>query len=274
MKISTIIITLNEEEHVDRCLESIRGLADEVVVVDCGSQDKTCEVVVSLGARLFRRAWTNYSDQKNFAAAQASHDWILSLDADECLSPSLRQELLRVKANPSEPIAYEFPRRALYLGRWIRHCGWYPDYKVRLYRRERGRWEGSFVHEHLTCEGLVGRLQSELLHYTCDSISEHACRVERYTTLAAQDLRSRGKRTGPLRIFGSPIVAFFASYFLKSGFLDGLHGFLISVFSAYYNFLKYSKLWDLQRSMFAGKSSIGERSPRLGRVSKELKDKN
>ena len=255
MKISATVITLNEERHLGRCLESVRGVADEMIVVDAGSQDRTCAVAARWGARVYKRPWTNYSDQKNFAAAQASHEWILSLDADECLSQPLREQLLGVKADPAPANAYEFPRRAFYLGRWIRHCGWYPDHKRRLYRRRHGQWKGDFVHEHLSCDGPVGRLKGELLHYTCDSVSDHACRVGSYTTLAARDLQARGIRSSPLKILGSPIAAFVSSFCFKAGFLDGSRGLLISAFAAYYNFLKYSKLWDLQRSPPPGQAA-------------------
>ncbi len=274
MMISATIITLNEEEHVGRCLESVLGVADEVIVVDAGSQDQTCAIAARLGARVFKRGWTNYSDQKNFAASQASHDWILSLDADECLSDRLRQQLIAVKANPEKANAYEFPRRAFYLGRWIRHCGWYPDHKVRLYRRQQGQWKGDFVHEHLSCNGPVVRLKGDLLHYTCDSVSDHACRVEKYTTLAAQDLQRKGTRSGPLKIVGSSVAAFLISYSLKAGFLDGFRGLLISVFAAYYNFLKYSKLWDLQRSMQPGEIAGEEPLADRGRVPNGLTGKH
>jgi glycosyltransferase involved in cell wall biosynthesis len=255
MMISATVITLNEEEHVGRCLESAQGVADEVILVDGGSRDQTRTIAARLGARVFKRDWKNYSDQKNFAASQASHDWILSLDADECLSDRLRRQLLAVKANPAKAAAYEFPRRTFYLGRWIRHCGWYPDHKIRLYRRQQGQWKGDFVHEHLSCDGPVVRLEGDLLHYTCDSVADHACRVGKYTTLAAQDLQRRGTGSGPLKIVGSPVAAFLSSYFLKAGFLDGFQGLLISAFAAYYNFLKYSKLWDLQRSPPPGQAA-------------------
>src|SRR6266480_3858292 len=153
MKISAIIITLNEEAQLGRCLESIQGIADEIIVVDSESQDKTREVAESRGARVFCRQWTNYSDQKNFASRQSTHDWILSLDADECLSASLHEALVALKKNNSLVEAYAFRRRAFYLGRWIYHSGWYPDYKTRLYLKGRARWEGQFVHETLVVEG-------------------------------------------------------------------------------------------------------------------------
>ena len=240
MKISVTIITLNEKENLSRCLQSVEGLADEIIVVDSGSKDQTCEIASALGAQVVKRDWTNYSDQKNFAAYSANNDWILSLDADECLSPDLRQELLAIKEVPSSSVvAYEFPRRACYLGRWISHGGWYPDYKVRLYKRNQGRWVGDFVHERLSYDGTVNRLNGNLLHYTCSSISEHAHGVDVYTT--------RGSKSSIMQIVLGPIISFWSTYIIKCGFLDGFHGFLIAVFSAYYTFLKYSKLWDICR---------------------------
>lgn len=248
MKISVTIITLNEKENLSRCLQSVEGLADEIIVVDSGSKDQTCEIASALGAQVVKRDWTNYSDQKNFAAYSANNDWILSLDADECLSPDLRQELLAIKEVPSSSVvAYEFPRRACYLGRWISHGGWYPDYKVRLYKRNQGCWVGDFVHESLSYDGVVKRLNGNLLHYTCSSISEHAHGVDVYTTLAAQDLKQRGSKSSIMQIVLGPIISFWSTYIIKCGFLDGFHGFLIAVFSAYYTFLKYSKLWDICR---------------------------
>jgi len=256
MKISVTIITLNEEENLSRCLQSVQGLADEIIVVDSGSKDQTCQIASSWGAQVVKRGWTNYSDQKNFAACSANNDWILSLDADECLSSDLRQELLAVKNMSSSVVAYEFPRKACYLGRWISHGGWYPDYKVRLYKRNQGRWVGDFVHERLSCDGTVNRLNGNLLHYTCSSISEHAHGVSVYTTLAAQDLNQRGSKRSIIQIILGPFISFWSTYILKCGFLDGFHGFLIAVFSAYYTFLKYSKLWDICRKQHKNNSSF------------------
>ncbi len=247
MKISATIITLNEERHLGQCLESLQNLAEELLIVDSGSTDKTLEIARRFGARIVVRSWTNYSDQKNFAASQASNDWILSLDADECLSSALRKAILALKTSGTAAAAFEFPRKALYLGRWIHRSGWYPDYKRRLYLKTKARWEGEFVHESLAVDGPVDRLQGDLLHYTCESVSEHLRSLDRYTTLAAQELLSHGKRGGPINSLASAAAAFFRSYCLKQGFRDGMQGFLIACFASYYNFTKYAKLWELEQ---------------------------
>ena len=247
MKISATIITWNEETQLARCLESIQGIADEIIVVDSESVDKTREIAGSHGARVFCRPWTNYSDQKNFASRQASHDWILSLDADECLSASLHEALVTLKKNSSSAEAYAFRRLAFYLGRWIYHSGWYPDYKTRLYLKDKAHWEGQFVHETLVVMGRISRIEADLLHYPCESVSAHAGSLELYTTLAAQDLWTRGTHSTFPILLGSAVGAFMKSYFLKGGFLDGIQGCLIATFASYYNFLKYAKLWELER---------------------------
>ncbi len=247
MKITATIITLNEQSHIERCLESLKDLADEVIVVDSGSHDRTLEIAQRYGARTFVRDWTNYSDQKNHAAALASHDWILSLDADEALSPELLLALLDVKQGQPDFSAFEFSRKALYLSRWIEHCGWYPDIKPRLYRRDRAGWQGAWVHESLRIEGRVQRLNGDLLHYTCESISEHLRSIDRYTTLAAQELYSRGTKSGVFRSSFSAASAFFKTYWIRQGFRDGTQGFLIACFASYYNLTKYAKLWELER---------------------------
>ena len=182
MKISATVITLNEQRHIRQCLESLQGIADEMIVVDSGSQDATLKIAAELGAKTFVREWTNYSDQKNFASSLAQHEWILSLDADECLSSSLRQDILQAKENSTQAVAFEFPRKAFYLGRWIEHSGWYPDHKVRLFLKNKARWEGRFVHETLRTDGPIVRLPGDLLHYSCESISEHLRTLDRYTT--------------------------------------------------------------------------------------------
>jgi glycosyltransferase involved in cell wall biosynthesis len=247
MKISATVITLNEQKHLGQCLDSLQNLAEELVIVDSGSTDGTLEIARRFGARTVVRSWTNYSDQKNFAASQASNDWILSLDADECLSPALCEAIQALKARGPTAAAFEVPRKAFYLGRWIHHSGWYPNYKRRLYLRAKAHWEGEFVHESLVVQGPVGRLRGDLLHYTCESVSEHLRSLDRYTTLAAQELWNRGRRGGPLNSLASAAAAFVSTYCLKKGFRDGMQGFLIACFASYYNFTKYAKLWELEQ---------------------------
>src|SRR5271155_156893 len=190
---SACIITLNEEQSLARALPSLNSLADEILVVDSGSTDRTEEIARRHGAIFISRAWTNYADQKNFAAQQASHDWIFSLDADEEISTQLQSSLLAWKRRPPQFQVYEVSRRAWYLGAWIRHSGWYPDFQYRLYRRDAAQFSG-IVHEALRFAGPQGRLAGDLLHYTIDSFAEHQEKVERYTTLAAQQMFASGKR--------------------------------------------------------------------------------
>jgi len=244
MKISAIVITFNEEQNIRAALESLRW-ADEIIVVDSESVDRTVEIARSFTDRIFVRAWPGYSAQKNFAAEQASFDWVFSLDADERVSDELMRELEQIK-QISEPQAtgFEMPRLTFYLGRWIKHSGWYPDYKLRLYNRQRSRWTGDFVHESIEVDGRVDRLKGNLLHYTVHNASEHHLRIDRYTTLAANEMYERGKRASIASIVFTPFMTFIRSYIVKLGFLDGLQGFAIARFAAHYAFLKNLKLWE------------------------------
>jgi glycosyltransferase involved in cell wall biosynthesis len=240
VKISATIITLNEERNIARAIESLR-CADEIVVVDSGSNDRTVEIAEKLGGRVVESAWAGYANQKNLAAEQATYDWILSIDADESLSEALEAEIWRLKKSGPECDAYTMPRMAQYLGRWIRHSGWYPDRKVRLYHRRKATWEGEFVHESVAVSGRVGHLDSNLLHFTCSSLSEHLKTMDRYTTLAAEQVLSTGEQVTWTRLILVPPWTFFQTYFLKLGFLDGLEGLAIANMAALYNFVKYAK---------------------------------
>src|SRR5579864_445712 len=240
MKITATIITLNEERNIARAIESLR-CCDEIVVVDSGSVDRTVELASNLGARILESPWHGYATQKNHAAEKATHDWILSLDADEALSESLEGEIWTLKKKGPACDAYTVPRLAQYLGRWILHCGWYPDRKVRLYHRAKAKWVGDVVHESVRAEGRVGHLQANILHFTCDSLSEHVKSLDRYTTLAAQDLAARNVTIGLWRLILDPPWTFIKTYFLQRGFLDGLEGMIIAYMAAFYTFLKYSK---------------------------------
>ncbi len=240
MKISATIITYNEERNLPRAIESLR-CADEILVVDSGSTDRTVEIAEKLGARVMESPWPGYAKQKNLAAENAAHDWILSLDADESLSESLEGEIWRLKKNGPEFDAYTMPRMAQYLGRWIRHSGWYPDRKVRLYHRRKACWHGEFVHESVKVEGRIGHLESNLLHFTCESLSEHLKVMDRYTTLAAEQLLAIGEKPTWGRLIFEPPWTFFQTYVLKAGFLDGVEGLAIANMAALYNFVKYAK---------------------------------
>lgn len=240
MKITATIITLNEERNIARAIESLR-CSDEILIVDSGSVDRTVELAEKLGARVVEAGWRGFAGQKNWAAEQATYDWILSLDADEALSEALEAEIWNLKKTGARYDAYTMPRLARYLGRWILHSGWYPDRKVRLYDRHKARWVGDFVHESVRVEGRLGHLESNLLHFTCDSLSEHLKTMDRYTTLAAQELAARKMKVPLSKVILDPAWTFVKTYFVQCGFLDGLEGLTIAYMAAFYTFLKYSK---------------------------------
>src|SRR3989441_8567141 len=240
MKITATIITLNEERNIARALESLR-CCDQIVVLDSGSVDRTAELAERLGAVVVEDSWRGYANQKNRAAEHAEHDWILSLDADEALSEALEGEIWNLKKHGPAHDAYTVPRLAQYMGRWILHSGWYPDRKVRLFDRRKAKWIGSFVHESVDVNGRVGHLKSNLLHFTCESLSEHLKTMDRYTTLAAEELVSRKARIGLGNLIVDPAWTFVRSYFLQRGFLDGVEGLTIAHRAAIYTFLKDAK---------------------------------
>jgi len=245
MKITATIITLNEERNIARAIESLRCV-DQIVVLDSGSVDRTVELASNLGAVVVEDPCLVFAIHKNCPAEQAKHDWILSLDADEALSEALEGEIWNLKKNGPAHDAYTMPRMAQYMGRWILHGGWYPDRKVRLYDRNKARWVGDFVHESVKVDGRVGHLESNLLHFTCDSLSEHLRTLDRYTTLAAEELVSRKARIGLSNLVIDPAWTFVRSYILKRGFLDGLEGLTIAHMAAIYTFLKYAKARNMR----------------------------
>lgn len=240
MKISATIITYNEERNIARAIESLR-CCDEIIVVDSGSNDRTVELAGKLGARVIETVWRGYADQKNFASEQASHDWILSIDADEALSEALEAEIWQLKKNSPRFDAYTMPRLAQYLGRWIFHSGWHPDRKVRLFDRRQAQWVGKYVHESVKVRGRTGHLNANLLHFTCDSLSEHLRTMDRYTTLAAQQIIAERRPVRWRNLILDPPWTFFKSYVIDRGFLDGTEGLAIAHMAALYNFLKYAK---------------------------------
>jgi glycosyltransferase involved in cell wall biosynthesis len=246
-RFSACLITLNEEHNLPRALTSLRGIADEIVVVDCGSTDRTEEITREHGARFFFHAWSNYADQKNFAAAQAVHNWVFSMDADEELSRALQTALLDWKKRPAAFPVYEVSRRTWYLGAWIRHSGWYPDFQRRLYRRDAAQFSG-IIHESLRFEGRPGRLAGDLLHYTVRTLAEHEQNVETYTSLAAGQMFEEGRRNWRAAMWLAVPWSFFQNFVLRGGFLDGYRGALISQMAARAVRLKYSKLGKLVKA--------------------------
>jgi len=240
MKISAAIITFNEERNIARVIESLR-CCDEIVVVDSGSTDRTVELATKLGARVIESGWRGFAGQKNYASDQCENDWILSLDADEALSEALEGEIWQIKKNGPEFDAYTMPRMAQYLGRWILHSGWYPDRKVRLFDRRQAKWVGDVVHESVMVEGRTGHLDASILHFTCNSLSEHLKTMDRYTTLAAEQLVGQKAVIGWGNMALEPVWTFFRTYVVQRGFLDGPEGLAIAYMAALYTFLKYAK---------------------------------
>lgn len=245
MKISVTIITRNEEDRLAEALASV-SWADEVVVVDAESTDRTVEIARQYTDRVIIHPWPGYAAQKNFADDQASHEWILSMDADERVSPELRRSIEQLKREGPQYDGYRIPRRAWYLGRWINHSGWYPDYQLRLYRRDCARWQGDYVHESVRVEGTVGTLTGDLWHFTRRSLAEHHEVLGQYTTLAAEEAFAQNKTVGFLDLLLKPPWTFLRSYIFKQGFRDGIPGLVIASFAAYYVFLKQAKLWERQ----------------------------
>ncbi len=243
--VSATLITFNEERNIEAALRSV-SWAEEIVVVDSGSTDATLEICGKYTKRILHRVWTGYIDQKNFAADQAGHNWILSLDADERLSPGLISEIEALRLGEPSRAGYRIPRVAYFLGRWIRHGDWYPDYQLRLFDRRRGRWQGGSVHESVKIGEEPGVLRGEIYHYTYHSLADYLKRLEVYSTLAAADLRERGKTSDPLKMLGHPLMTFVKAYLVRRGFMDGMPGLMVAAMGAISVFFKYAKLYELQ----------------------------
>ncbi len=249
MKISAVIITWNEQRNIKRCIESLEQVVDEIVVVDSFSTDDTEKICRSLNVRFIQNPFHGHIEQKNFALDQASYDYVLSLDADEALSQTLRESIKQVKEHAEEPEkAYEMNRLTNYCGKWIYHCGWYPDRKIRFWNRKLGKWGGINPHDKVIMEqGIIPfRLHGDLLHYSFYSIDEHVNQINKFTSISANALYGE-KTTGLvwIKMICSPFVRFIRDYFVKQGFRDGLYGFVICKNAAYSRFLRYAKLYTL-----------------------------
>ncbi len=249
-KISATIITFNEAENIRAAIKSV-DWADEILVVDSESTDQTAEIARNAGARVIIQKWLGFGGQKQFAANQAAHDWIFSLDADERVSDELKQFVLKLKNQPLESLAdgYRISRRSRYMNRWIRGGGWYPDWQLRFYNRTRGAWKNVLVHESVTFDAAakIEKIKLDILHYSVPNAAYHNRLIaERYAPLAAKQMFERGKKTTQYKIAAAGAAAFFQSYFLKSGWRDGLAGFCIARFAAHHAFLKHILLWEMQ----------------------------
>lgn len=250
MNISAVIITKNEEKNIADAIASVLW-ADEILVVDSGSTDRTVEIAQAAGARVINREWPGFSAQKQFAADSASNDWIFSLDADERVSEGLKNEIPELKNLPENDLAdgYSIARLSYYMDRPIRHGGWYPDRQLRLFNRQKGLWKNVLIHESVEMQpgARTATLENDILHYSVENAAHHHRMIgERYAPLAAEQMFERGRRTSPFRIAAAGPTAFFRAYVLKAGFLDGLPGFCIARFAAHHAFLKHLLLWEMQ----------------------------
>ncbi len=248
--LTACVIAQNESTRLERCLRSLE-FADEVVVLDGGSADDTPGVARRCGATVHHRPFDNFIAQKNHAIGLGSGDWVFVVDADEVISPNLAAEIRAILSADSDrsdgPSAIWIPRMSFYLGRWIRHCGWYPEWKLRLFRRGTAHFIGDAVHENVQTTGKTRRLENHIEHYSYESISDHLKRIDRYSSAIAAQKFARGRRSGVLWAMLKSASKFWITYVYHRGFLDGRAGLVISVLAGYYNFLKYIKLWELGR---------------------------
>jgi len=242
--VTATVITFNEAANIAAALESL-SWADEIVVVDSESTDDTVAIARRFTDRVIVRPWPGYVAQKNFAAEQAAHDWIFSLDADERVTPQLAAEVAALLGRGPTAAGYRVPRVTFHLGRWLRSTDWYPDYQLRLYDRRRARWAGSYVHESVKAEGVVADLTNELQHFAYRDLAHHVQTMDRYTTLAARQMFEQGRRAGFVDLLMHPPAAFVRNYLLRRGFTDGVPGLIVSAMNARYVGLKFAKLWEL-----------------------------
>jgi glycosyltransferase involved in cell wall biosynthesis len=245
--LSVVVVTLNEEERIRECLDSV-AWADELIVVDAESHDKTAAIARELTDHVIVRPWPGFPAQKNFGLAQATGDWVLSLDADETVSPELRTEITTILTAGGTADGYRVPRHNIFWGRWVRHGGLYPDWQVRLFRRGHGRFADRAVHEAITVDGTVARLRGHLEHRSYRDVADFLARADRYTSLAAEEAIAAGRPSRPLLdLVARPVGRFLGMYVARAGFLDGWRGFLLATLYAYYVLMRSAKIWERAR---------------------------
>lgn len=243
-KVSAAVISFNEENKIADCLKSV-SWADEMLVVDSRSTDRTREIARSLGARVIERDWPGYVNQVNFALESAEHEWVVCIDADERVSEKLKEEIGNILSDPAVVDGYAMPRKAFYINRWITRCGWYPARKVRLVRKSNARWGGVDPHYAMEVKGRVETLSGDIYHLSFDSILDHLKTIDRFTEIGARELHKAGKRPNLLDVTLRPLFTFFKMYVLKLGFLDGVPGFIVCCLSAFHTFTKYERLYKI-----------------------------
>ncbi|MBI5805991.1 glycosyltransferase family 2 protein [candidate division TA06 bacterium] len=246
--ISALIIAKDEKNNIGPCLDSLQGFAGEIiVVVDSSSTDETEQISRNKGARVLVKEWQGFGATKNWGLQQASGDLILWIDADERMTPELAKEITTTIQSNRNFSALAFPRKAYFLGRWIKHCGWYPGYVTRLFKKEKARFNDKQVHEMLVVDGKVIKLKEALLHYTDPDLAHYLLKFNKYTRLAAEQMNKSGSRFKLSGVILKPLIVFVKMYIIKLGFLDGMEGFILSVLSAHYSFVKNIRLWEIKR---------------------------
>lgn len=245
LPVSLVIIALNEEKNIERCIRSV-PFASEVVVLDSHSTDKTVELANSLGAKVYQKEFMGYRLQKQYAHDLAKQPWVLSLDADEALSVDLKNEIIALFGKTLVCDGYKMPRLSFHLGRWIKHGGWYPDYQLRLYKKQNASWMGGEVHEKVELKGHLGILKNNIEHFVFENLTEQIKTNNRYSSQGALDLFKKSKKFRIVKLVFKPLGKFIECYFVKLGFLDGAAGFIIALGAAQSMFLKYAKLWEME----------------------------
>lgn len=246
--VSVTIITLNEESNLPACLDSVKW-ADEIIVVDSKSQDRTVEIAQNFGCKVFINPWTGHKEQKNVAVDQTSHEWVMSVDADEQLTPEIHREVCKIIADSKSLDGYTFPRKNFFLGKWMRYGGWHPDNVLRLFRKSKGRFSGINPHDKVVISsGLVGHIKYPIIHMTYTSITQYLIKQDLYSSIGAKELlkSNRFKNVSSLLLTGKLIGKFIETYILKLGILDGIHGLIASVGGAYFVMFRLARLWELQ----------------------------
>jgi len=248
ISLSVVIITFNEERNILRCLQSVEGIADEIIVLDSYSKDRTKEICIQKQVKFYEHAFTGFNEQKNYALSLASNPYVLSLDADEVLSPELQKSILAVKENWKSD-GYTMNRLTNYCGTWIRHC-WYPDTKLRMWDTRKGKWDSNIIHEKVEMAdgSVVSHLEGDLLHYSYHTLDDHLRQIYKFTEIAAVSAHNNNKKSSFLKLIYKPIAIFFKLYILKQGFRDGYSGYLIARISAFVVFMKYARLRQLNES--------------------------
>lgn len=243
MQLSVVIITYNEEENIGRCLQSVKRIADEIIIVDSMSTDRTVEIAEQYNAKVYQHVFEGYVKQKRIATNYASHNWVFTLDADEVVTPELEESISKTKKEPHSD-AYKINRITSYCGKWIKHSGWYPDHIIRLFDRTKGQWHGGSIHEHweLDKKSETGLLKGHLLHYSFPTISDYIGKINKYTELSARDAVAKGKNRNLLQILLVPKWNFLVKYIFRLGFLDGYYGYVICKLDSYVTFVKYTKI--------------------------------